>query len=214
MAKYIISESQLNILKEYENSLKEKEDDDPCWKGYKQYGMKTKNGKEVPNCVKENIDLIGEEEINKLDECSYIKENYINEYNCIESINEDEVTLKEGLEPVDIYKHKLQEIILGESIIVEAEYKGKKVELNKPMRGDVKKYKVFVNSGKKTKDGKIKVKKVNFGDKNMEIKRDDLKRRKSFRARHKCDQAKDKTKAKYWSCKFWSGKKVSDLLKK
>jgi hypothetical protein len=89
-----------------------------------------------------------------------------------------------------------------------SEYQGKKVELNKPMRGDVKKYKVFV---KDPDTGNVK--KVNFGDPNMEIKRDDPERRKSFRARHKCDTAKDKTTPRYWSCKFWSNKKVSDLLK-
>lgn len=100
---------------------------------------------------------------------------------------------------VQLYKEKM---------INEAEYKGKDVELNQPMRGDVKKYKVFV---KDPSTGNVK--KVNFGDKNMEIKRDDPERRKSFRARHKCDQKKDKTKAGYWSCKFWSTKNVSDLLK-
>lgn len=88
----------------------------------------------------------------------------------------------------------------------EAEYKGRKVTLNKPMRGDVKKYKVFVKDGDK-------VKKINFGSKEMEIKRDDPKRRKSFRARHKCDTAKDKTTPRYWSCFLWSKKSVSDILK-
>lgn len=91
--------------------------------------------------------------------------------------------------------------------INEAEYKGKKVQLNKPTRGDVKKYKVYV---KNPKTGKVI--KVNFGDKNMEIKRDDPKRRKSFRARHKCSQKTDKTKAGYWSCKFWGNRSVSSLL--
>jgi hypothetical protein len=90
----------------------------------------------------------------------------------------------------------------------EAEYRGKEVELNKPKHGDVKKYTVYVNDPKTNN-----VKKVNFGDPNMEIKRDDLNRRKSFRARHKCDTAKDKTTPRYWSCKFWSNKKVSELLK-
>jgi hypothetical protein len=90
--------------------------------------------------------------------------------------------------------------------INEAEYKGKDVKLNKPMRGDVKKYKVYV------KNDKGNVVKVNFGDKNMEIKRDDPERRKSFRARHKCADKKDKTTAGYWSCKMWSTKSVSDLL--
>ena len=80
--------------------------------------------------------------------------------------------------------------------------------LNKPMRGDVKKYRVFVRN---PKTGNIK--KVNFGDPNMEIKRDDPERRKQFRARHNCDTAKDKTTPRYWSCKFWSKKPVSSLLK-
>lgn len=89
--------------------------------------------------------------------------------------------------------------------ITEAEYQGRDVDLNKPVRSTngPKKFHVYVNSGKKTKDGKIKVKKVNFGDPDMEIKRDDPEARKSFRARHKCDQKKDKTTAGYWSCKKW-----------
>ena len=90
-----------------------------------------------------------------------------------------------------------------DDVIVEAEYRGRKVKLNKPMRGDVKKFKVYVNSGKKTKDGKIKVKKVNFGDPKMRIKKSNPKRRKSFRARHNCDNPGPKTKARYWSCRKW-----------
>ena len=80
-------------------------------------------------------------------------------------------------------------------------------ELNNPTKGDVKKYKVYV------KNAKGNVVKVEFGDPNMEIKRDDPARRKAFRARHNCDQKKDKTTAGYWSCKFWSGKSVTDLMK-
>jgi hypothetical protein len=90
--------------------------------------------------------------------------------------------------------------------IQEGDYQGRKVKLNKPMRGDVKKFKVYV------KNDNGNVVKVNFGDKNMEIKRDDPEARKSFRARHKCDQKKDKTSAGYWSCKMWSSKSVSDIL--
>ena len=90
--------------------------------------------------------------------------------------------------------------------IQEAEYQGKNVELNKPMKGDVKKFKVYV------KNDNGNVVKVNFGDKNMEIRRDNPEARKSFRARHKCDQKKDKTSAGYWSCKMWSSKSVSDIL--
>jgi len=80
-------------------------------------------------------------------------------------------------------------------------------ELNNPTKGDVKKYKVYVRNDKGN------VVKVEFGDPNMEIKRDDPARKKAFRARHNCDQKKDKTTAGYWSCKFWSGKSVTDLMK-
>ena len=88
-----------------------------------------------------------------------------------------------------------------------AEYQGRKVQLNNPTKGDVKKYKVYVRNDKGN------VVKVEFGDPNMQIKRDDPARRKAFRARHNCDTKKDKTTAGYWSCKFWSGKSVTDLMK-
>lgn len=83
----------------------------------------------------------------------------------------------------------------------EATYKGKKVPLNKPMAGDVKKSKVYVDP-----DGDGKAKKVEFGDPNMTIKKNIPARRKSFRARHGCDDPnvpKPKDKARYWSCKAW-----------
>ena len=90
-----------------------------------------------------------------------------------------------------------------------AEYKGRKVKLNRPMRSKgPKKYKVYVRNEKGN------VVKVEFGDPNMEIKRDDPARRKSFRARHNCDNPGPKYKARYWSCKFWEkGKTVTDLMK-
>jgi hypothetical protein len=92
----------------------------------------------------------------------------------------------------------------------EAEYHGREVQLGKPMPGDVKKFRVYV---KDPKTGNIK--KVNFGDPNMEIKRDDPERRKNFRARHGCGtpRASDRTKAAYWSCRMWSSKPVSKILK-
>ena len=128
----------------------------PCWKGYKQVGMKTKNGKKVPNCVPEGY-------------------------------AEDEITVE-------------AEEVFGELVdeVFEAEYQGRKVTLNKPVRSKdgPKKFHVYVKDGEK-------VKKVNFGDPNMEIKKDSPERRKSFRARHNCDQKKDKTTAGYWSCKKW-----------
>ena len=83
-------------------------------------------------------------------------------------------------------------------ILQEAKYKGRKVPLGKPMRGDVKKSKVFV---KDPKTGNVK--KVNFGDPNMTIKKNNPARRKSFRARHKCENPGPRTKAKFWSCRAW-----------
>ena len=92
---------------------------------------------------------------------------------------------------------------LNEDDLEEAVYQGRTVPLNKPMKGDVKKSKVYVNSGKKDKEGRVIAKKVNFGDPNMKIKKSNPKRRKSFRARHNCDNPGPKTKARYWSCKAW-----------
>ena len=84
-----------------------------------------------------------------------------------------------------------------------AEWRGMKVKLDNPTRiqkGEPgygrKKFKVFVMSGGK-------VKKIMFGDPNMEIRKDNPKARASFRARHKCSTDKDKTTARYWSCKMW-----------
>jgi len=135
------------ILAEEIKSLQEKKTN-PCWDGYDMIGMKEKDGKEVPNCV-----------------------------------------------PIE------------EEIIQEAEYRGRKVKLNKPTRGDVKKFKVYV------KNEKGNVVKVNFGhggtsakkkgEKTMRIKKSDPARRKAFRARHNCDNPGPKWKARYWSCKKW-----------
>jgi hypothetical protein len=90
----------------------------------------------------------------------------------------------------------------------EAEYQGRKVSLGKPMRGDVKKFKVYV---KDPKTGNVK--KVNFGhggtsakrlgQKTMKIKKSNPARRKSFRARHNCANPGPRTKARYWSCRAW-----------
>jgi hypothetical protein len=95
-----------------------------------------------------------------------------------------------------------------ETELFDAEYRGRKVPLNKPMRGDVKKFKVYV---KDPKTGNIK--KVNFGhggssarragQKTMKIRKSNPKARKSFRARHNCANPGPKTKARYWSCRKW-----------
>ena len=129
---------------------------DPCWKGYKQIGVKKKNGKKVPNCV---------------------------------PVSESEITIENAEE------------IFGEheDVLVESEYQGRSVQLNKPFRtpDGPKKFSVYV------KNDKGNVVKVNFGDPNMKIKKSDPARRKSFRARHNCDNPGPRWKARYWSCRAW-----------
>lgn len=95
----------------------------------------------------------------------------------------------------------------AEKVLTEAEYRGRKVPLGKPMRGDVKKFKVYV----KKPNGSIV--KVNFGhggtsakklgQKTMRIKKSNPKRRKSFRARHNCASPGPRWKARYWACRSW-----------
>lgn len=95
--------------------------------------------------------------------------------------------------------------------VAKAEYQGREVELDKPFRmpaGSTKKFGVYVKSGDK-------VKKVTFGDPNMEIRRDDPDARANFRSRHSCDTATDKTSARYWSCRMWEeGTSVSEMTSK
>jgi transcription elongation factor Elf1 len=146
----------------------EEEKDGPCWSGYEMIGWKMKNGKKVPNCVP-------------------IKETHTPEH-------EDE--LHDG----EYCPQCLAEFIkqADEEPLQEAEYQGRKVPLGKPMRGDSKKFKVYV---KDPKTGNVK--KVNFGDKSMRIKKSNPARRKSFRARHNCANPGPRTKARYWSCRKW-----------
>jgi hypothetical protein len=93
--------------------------------------------------------------------------------------------------------------------IVEAEYQGRKVELNKPFRtpSGPKKFGVYVIND----NGNVI--KLGFGDPNMEIKRDNPGRRSNYRARHHCENPGPKWKANYWSCKMWSSKPVSKITK-
>lgn len=90
----------------------------------------------------------------------------------------------------------------------ESEYQGRDVDLNKPFRtpDGPKKFAVYVNNEKGN------VIRLPFGSSEMEIKRDDPDRRRGFRARHNCDNPGPRYKARYWSCKFWSTKSVTDLL--
>tara|TARA_R100001129_G_scaffold30562_1_gene20215 strand:- start:183 stop:722 length:540 start_codon:yes stop_codon:yes gene_type:complete len=96
-------------------------------------------------------------------------------------------------------------------IFQEAEYQGRKVKLGKVQRGGKKKFQVYVRDPK-TKN----VKKVSFGDTTgLSIKTKDPARRKSFKARHNCDNPGPRTKARYWSCRMWSGPDaVKNMLKK
>jgi hypothetical protein len=138
-------------------------------------------------------------------------ENIDNDLLSITFSDENGCELKETFEPntvmgfVDNLEN--QETNLYEEVFELYEDEKKKVKLNKIMKGDVKKYKVYV------KNEKGNVVKVNFGDPNMEIKRDDPGRRKNFRARHNCDNPGPKWKARYWACKTWSNKSVSSMLK-
>jgi hypothetical protein len=106
------------------------------------------------------------------------------------------------------YLDTIADYMIGEKTKVASKNEGKK--LNKPFRtpGGPKKFSVYV------KNDKGNVVKVNFGDPNLEIKRDDPQRRKNYRARHNCDNPGPKWKANYWSCKNWeAGKSVTDVLK-
>ncbi len=131
---------------------------------------------------------------------------------------EDDLSMEESYEPFpeadefNIEDDEDFEEVLGplgfpedETELFDAEYRGRKVPLNKPMRGDVKKFKVYV---KDPKSGNVK--KVNFGHggtsakrKTMRIRKSNPKARKSFRARHNCANPGPKTKARYWSCRKW-----------
>lgn len=94
-------------------------------------------------------------------------------------------------------KKQLVENMNTDPEIDEAKYQGREVQLGKPMAGDVKKSKVYVRGPKGN------VVKVNFGDKTMRIKKSNPARRKSFRARHNCDNPGPRHKARYWSCRMW-----------
>lgn len=149
--------------------------DEACWDGYKQYGMKKKGRKQVPNCVP-----IKEAE----GYCAQCLVEYIER-----SMNESDY------------------IEIMEPGLNEAEYQGRKVKLGKPMRGDIKKFKVYVRNA----EGNVV--KVNFGhggtsakragQKTMRIRKNNPARRKSFRARHNCDTPGPRWKARYWSCRKW-----------
>jgi hypothetical protein len=170
-----------------------KEMENPCWKGYEMVGTKTKNGKEVPNCVpiKENHEELNHpERRDSDDEINYGSVEPDEEYDVD---NYDDMV--DFIKFIKGYKTELAEAGCG--CVYEAEYQGRQVKLGKPMQGDVKKFKVYV------KNPKGNVVKVNFGDPNMRIKKSNPNKRKSFRARHNCDNPGPRHKARYWSCRKW-----------
>ena len=121
------------------------------------------------------------------------QDNPIDDYDELDVEQED---MDDFVNFLKAYSTQLQEANCN--CVYEAEYQGREVKLGKPMQGDVKKFKVYV---KNPKTGKVI--KVNFGDKSMRIKKSNPDRRKSFRARHNCDNPGPRTKARYWSCRKW-----------
>ena len=171
-----------------------------CWKGYRYNG--TKDGKDKCIKVNERIVTFTKDDMSKLhNDGELIK---------ADKDGKDHTYVYDELEEFNMSTMDLLEIEIIDENITEAKYQGKTVTLNKPTRGDSKKFKVYVNSGKKNADGSIKVKKVNFGHggtsadrPTMSIRKSNPKRRKAFRARFNCDSPGPKTMARYWSCKKW-----------
>jgi hypothetical protein len=131
---------------------------------------------------------------------------------CWTGYKKDGTKIKGGVRVNNCVKEELEETYDGDEFfeaygelwynedeqLDEAEYHGRNVQLGKPMQGDVKKFKVYVKD-----PGTGNIKKVNFGDPNMRIKKSNPARRRSFRARHNCDNPGPRTKARYWSCRKW-----------
>jgi hypothetical protein len=192
-----------------------------CWDGYKQGNPKTKisskTGKRVNNCVpvKNESFFIGEDDDTiECEKCGWRWEledggrdpyichkcDYDNSYRYKDSIEEYDVEneddIKEFVQFMREYQQQLNEADCD--CLLEAKYQGRTVPLGKPMRGDSKKFKVYVKNPKTDK-----VVKVNFGAKGMNIKKNNPKRRSAFRARHNCKNPGPRTKARYWSCRAW-----------
>jgi hypothetical protein len=123
--------------------------------------------------------------------CGYDNSDQSDEYD-VENADD----IREFVQFMREYTQILNEADCG--CITEAKYQGRTVPLGKPMRGDSKKFKVYV---KNPKTGKVV--KVNFGQKGMNIKKNNPVRRKAFRARHNCANPGPRTKARYWSCRKW-----------
>jgi hypothetical protein len=196
--------------------MKEETFDEACWAGYEKKGMKTMFGKRYPNCVKkESIDeyiakgecpecgglMVSEDQlVEEKDACYHkVKSRYsvwpsayasgaLVKCRKAGAANWGNKTKQEGTQ-LKTFKQHLEE----------ATFQGKEVALNKPMAGDVKKSKVYVDP-----DGDGKAQKVNFGDKNLSIKKDQPNRKSSYCARSGgIKGTNDKTSANYWSRRAW-----------
>ena len=182
-------ESKKESSKRKTEEMKEGEITEKCWTGYKQKGMKTMYGKRYPNCVKNESEDVETNEASSSAQQAAIainmKKKGVKPKN--ESLYEDEYGSVEETN-----------FVVGD-LLTEAEYQGRKVTLNKPFLtpDGPKKRSVYV------KNGKGNVVKVNFGDPNMRIKKNSPSHRKSFRARHHCENPGPKYKSRYWSCKQW-----------
>ena len=132
-------------------------------------------------------------------EMKRLRDSIIDAIRSEETINSETVTNEVVLEDDQDFHEEYGYLAFSEdeADMFEAEYQGRKVKLNKPMAGDVKKFKVYV------KNDKGNVVKVNFGQKGVRIKKSNPGKRKNFRARHNCDNPGPKHKARYWSCRKW-----------
>jgi hypothetical protein len=198
-----------------------KEDENPCWKGYKQVGMKEKDGKQVPNCVPNKNESLYESLQYHIDNRIPLTENVYRygSKSFFELINEarelytagklkvneaDEELLNSDIGKKGIYEGKEVwldiPMITEDEIINEAEYQGKKVSIGKPKRGGSKAYHVYVKGCGKDKS---KVKKINFGS-GMKAKLSNPEAKKNYNARHGCSKGRhnDRCKAGYWSCRL------------
>ena len=136
-------------------------------------------------------DKMGDEALEQMNRYAPKFSDALEKHDDIESIEQnDSANVPDYIKELDYVLFQL-----GESIN-EAEYQGKKVQLNKPKRGGSKKYYVYV----KSKKGNVK--KISFGDPGLKTKSGNKARAKSFAARHNCEKKNDKTKAGYWACRL------------
>ena len=205
-----LSFSEVNLDEAKKKGL----DGKACWKGYRYAGTKMKGGKRVDNCVKmedhgpENPEAdynVGEydrEGDMAKDQLRTVNDAAKELYSIIaadENLPEwVQAKITKAMDYLDTARDYMKSNKYAEDFEVdEAKYQGREVPLGKPMKGDVKKSKVYVRGPKGN------VVKVNFGDKKMKIKKSNPKRRKSFRARHNCKNPGPRWKARYWSCRAW-----------